>query len=69
MLARAHGGSAAGASKLGFAPSHTDHEMFELVLERLVVAVTKISHQPPGRDIGERTLERWLMASTSFTAA
>jgi hypothetical protein len=43
--------------------------MFELVLEGLVVAVTKISHQPPGRDIGERTLERWLMAYTSFTAA
>jgi hypothetical protein len=42
--------------KLGFDPSHTDHEIFELVLDGQVVAATKISHQPRGRDIGENLI-------------
>jgi hypothetical protein len=42
--------------KLGFAPSHTDHEIFELVVNGQIVAATKISHQPRGKDIGEKLL-------------
>lgn len=43
-------------SKVGFASSHTDHEIFEFVHDGLVVATTKISHQSPGRDIGNTLL-------------
>lgn len=42
--------------KIGFASAHTDHEVFEYVHDGVVVAVTKISHQPRGRDIGEGLL-------------
>jgi len=43
-------------SKVGFAPSHTDHEIFEFVHDGRVVATTKISHQSSGRDIGNALL-------------
>lgn len=43
-------------SKLGFTSDHSDHEVFELVVDGLVVAKTKISHQARGRDIGDRLL-------------
>jgi hypothetical protein len=40
-------------SKMGFEQSQTDHEIFELVLDGLVVATTKMSHKNPGRDVGD----------------
>ncbi|MGY1808558.1 hypothetical protein ACI8AF_14410 [Blastococcus sp. SYSU D00669] len=43
-------------SKLGFQASHTDHEVFEYEHDGKVVAVTKISHQAPGKDIGDKLL-------------
>lgn len=42
--------------KLGFVSHHTDHELFELVVDGRVVAVTKISHHSSGRDIGDGLL-------------
>ena len=42
--------------KIGFTSSHTDHEVFEYVHAGLVVAVTKISHQTSGRDVGDKLM-------------
>lgn len=42
--------------KIGFTSSHTDHEVFEYVHAGFVVAVTKLSHQSPGRDVGDKLI-------------